>query len=175
MTPLLLSSVYLLFSRALTLLYLLCNLFLPFCRDFGSLANLVKSAAGTGLFAMPNAFACVGIFIGILGTAFMGLLIAGSLQLLVRIHHMMCVRLRKPILVYDEVVVATLTTDVRKPWLSARAATFVNFSNRVIPRWIPLQRDKMRIVWYQRDTKHDGCRYNYQTHYGILRYFAAEK
>ncbi|KYN40293.1 Proton-coupled amino acid transporter 4 [Trachymyrmex septentrionalis] len=91
--------------------------------DFGSLANLIKSAAGTGLFAMPNAFACVGLFIGIVGTAFMGLLITGSLQLLVRIHHMMCVRLRKPKLVYDEVVVATLTTDVRKPWLSPRAAT----------------------------------------------------
>ncbi|XP_070513883.1 proton-coupled amino acid transporter-like protein CG1139 isoform X2 [Cardiocondyla obscurior] len=93
--------------------------------DFGSLANLVKSAAGTGLFAMPNAFACVGLFIGIVGTAFMGLLITGSLQLLVKIHHMMCIRLRKPVLVYDEVVVATLTTDVRKSWLSARAATLI--------------------------------------------------
>ncbi|XP_071570071.1 proton-coupled amino acid transporter-like protein acs [Temnothorax nylanderi] len=74
---------------------------------------------------MPNAFACVGLFIGIVGTAFMGLLITGSLQLLVRIHHMMCIRLRKPVLVYDEVVVATLTTDVRKPWLSPRAATLI--------------------------------------------------
>lgn len=101
------------------------NFISSFCRNFGSLANLIKSAAGTGLFAMPNAFACVGLFIGIVGTAFMGLLITGSLQLLVRIHHMMCIRLRKPVLVYDEVVVATLTTDVRKPWLSTRAATFV--------------------------------------------------
>ncbi|XP_011633299.1 proton-coupled amino acid transporter-like protein CG1139 [Pogonomyrmex barbatus] len=92
--------------------------------DFGSFANLVKSAAGTGLFAMPNAFACVGLFIGIISTAFMGLLITGSLQLLVRIHHLMCTRLRKPVLVYDEVVVATLTTDTRKPWLSPRTATF---------------------------------------------------
>ena len=100
-------------------------IFLFFCRDFGSLANLIKSAAGTGLFAMPNAFACVGLFIGIVGTAFMGLLITGSLQILVRIHHMMCIRVRKPILVYDQVVVATLTTDVRKPWLSPRTATFV--------------------------------------------------
>lgn len=74
---------------------------------------------------MPNAFACVGLFIGIVGTAFMGLLITGSLQLLLKIHHLMCTRLRKPILVYDQVVVATLTTDVRKPWLSARTATFV--------------------------------------------------
>ncbi|XP_067211519.1 proton-coupled amino acid transporter-like protein CG1139 [Linepithema humile] len=93
--------------------------------DFGSLANLIKSAAGTGLFAMPNAFACVGLFIGIIGTALMGLLITGSLQLLVRIHHLMCTRLKKPTLVYDKVVVATLTTDVRKPWLSARAATLI--------------------------------------------------
>lgn len=94
-------------------------------RDFNTLANLVKSAAGTGLFAMPNAFACVGLFIGIVGTAFMGLLITGSLQLLVRIHHLMCTRVRKPVLVYEEVVVTTLTTGAREPWLSARAATFV--------------------------------------------------
>lgn len=112
------------FASTHTILFIMSSIS-SFCRDFGSLANLIKSAAGTGLFAMPNAFACVGLFIGIVGTAFMGLLITGSLQLLVRIHHIMCIRLRKPILVYDEVVVATLTTDVRKPWLSARAATFV--------------------------------------------------
>ncbi|XP_032690077.1 proton-coupled amino acid transporter-like protein CG1139 [Odontomachus brunneus] len=91
--------------------------------DFGSLANLVKSAAGTGLFAMPNAFACVGLLLGIVGTALMGLLITGSLQLLVRIHHLMCARLRRPVLLYDEVVVATLTA--RKPWLSPRASTLI--------------------------------------------------
>ncbi|RLU25760.1 hypothetical protein DMN91_001919 [Ooceraea biroi] len=93
--------------------------------DFGSLANLIKSAVGTGLFAMPNAFAGVGLFMGIVGTMLMGLLITGSLQLLVRIHHLMCIRLKKPILVYDNVVVAALTTGARKPWLSARAATFI--------------------------------------------------
>lgn len=90
-----------------------------------TLANLVKSAAGTGLFAMPNAFACVGLFIGIVGTAFMGLLITGSLQLLVRIHHLMCIRVRKPVLIYEDVVVTALTRGARKPWLSARTATFV--------------------------------------------------
>lgn len=97
----------------------------PPSRDFGSLANLVKSAAGTGLFAMPNAFASVGLVIGIVGTALMGLLITGSLHLLLKIHYLMCARLRKPVLVYDEVVVAVFTTDVRKPWLSPRTATFV--------------------------------------------------
>lgn len=110
---------------------------ISFSRDFGSLANLIKSAAGTGLFAMPNAFACVGLFFGIIGVALMGLLITGSLQLLVRIHHLMCTRLKKPVLVYDEVVVATLTTDVRKPWLSPRTAMFVIslLSNRIISRF----------------------------------------
>lgn len=98
-------------------------------RDFGSFANLVKSAAGTGLFAMPNAFACVGLLVGIVGTALMGLLITGSLQLLVRIHHLMCSRLRQPELLYDEVVVATLTTGARKPWVSARVATYVKFGS----------------------------------------------
>ncbi|XP_050465278.1 proton-coupled amino acid transporter-like protein CG1139 isoform X2 [Cataglyphis hispanica] len=93
--------------------------------DFNTLANLVKSAAGTGLFAMPNAFACVGLFIGIVGTAFMGLLITGSLQLLVRIHHLMCTRVRKPVLIYEDVVVTALTRGVREPWLSARTATLI--------------------------------------------------
>jgi len=98
---------------------------------------------------MPNAFACVGLFIGIVGTAFMGLLITGSLRLLVKIHHLMCIRLRKPILVYDEVVVATLTTDVRKPWLSARAATFViSVIALFISYRISLWHDKTHVVRY---------------------------
>lgn len=98
-------------------------------RDFGCMANLVKSATGTGLFAMPNAFACVGLIIGVIGTLLMGLLITGSLQILMRIHHKMCIQLKKPILTYDEVVVATLTRGARKPWLSAQVATFVNLNN----------------------------------------------
>ncbi|XP_011137303.1 proton-coupled amino acid transporter-like protein CG1139 [Harpegnathos saltator] len=74
---------------------------------------------------MPHAFACVGLFFGIVGTALMGLLITGSLHLLVRIHHSMCVRLKKPVLSYDQVVVATLTTSAQKPWISARASTLI--------------------------------------------------
>lgn len=48
----------------------------------------------------------------------MGLPIAGSLHILVKIHRKMCIRLKRPILHYDEVVVASLTTGVRKHWLS---------------------------------------------------------
>ncbi|XP_054011930.1 proton-coupled amino acid transporter-like protein CG1139 [Hylaeus anthracinus] len=93
--------------------------------DFGSLATLVKSAVGTGLFAIPNAFSDVGLFIGIVGTILMGMFITGSLQILLKIHQTMCIKLKKPILNYDEVVVASLTIGVRKPWLSARVATFM--------------------------------------------------
>ncbi|KAG7204930.1 hypothetical protein KM043_005319 [Ampulex compressa] len=74
---------------------------------------------------MPNAFACVGLFFGIVGTALMGLLITGSLQFLVQIHHKMCTRLKKPTLNYDEVVVATLSTGARSPWVSAEVATLI--------------------------------------------------
>lgn len=84
-------------------------------RDFGSLANLIKSAAGSGLFAMPNAFASVGLILGIVGTVFMGLLITGSLQLLVKIHHLMCIRIKKPTLTYDNVVIVAVTTGERRP------------------------------------------------------------
>ncbi|OAD53024.1 Proton-coupled amino acid transporter 1 [Eufriesea mexicana] len=95
--------------------------------DFKSLANLVKSAVGTGLFAMPNAFASVGLVIGVIGTILMGVLITGSLHILVKIHHKMCIHLRKPILHYDEVVVASLTTSVQKSWMSTRVVTFEFF------------------------------------------------
>ncbi|XP_017763350.1 PREDICTED: proton-coupled amino acid transporter-like protein CG1139 [Eufriesea mexicana] len=93
--------------------------------DFKSLANLVKSAVGTGLFAMPNAFASVGLVIGVIGTILMGVLITGSLHILVKIHHKMCIHLRKPILHYDEVVVASLTTSVQKSWMSTRVVTCI--------------------------------------------------
>jgi len=86
---------------------------------------LIKSAAGTGLFAMPNAFAGVGLVMGIIGTMLVGLLITSSLHLLVRVHYLMCVRLKKPVLVYDDVVIAVLNMRTPKKWLSARAATFV--------------------------------------------------
>ncbi|XP_031365232.1 proton-coupled amino acid transporter-like protein CG1139 [Apis dorsata] len=91
--------------------------------NFKSLATLIKSVIGTGLFAMPNAFASVGLVIGVAGTILIGLLITGCLHILLKIHRKMCIRLRRPILNYDEVVVATLTTGNKKPWLSSRIAT----------------------------------------------------
>jgi hypothetical protein len=76
---------------------------------------------------MPNAFASVGLLIGVVGTILMGLLITGSLHILVKIHNKMCVQLKRPILHYDEVVVASLTTGVQKTWLSPRIIMFVKF------------------------------------------------
>ncbi|KOC69284.1 Proton-coupled amino acid transporter 1 [Habropoda laboriosa] len=92
--------------------------------DVKSLMNLVKSVVGTGLFALPNAYAGVGLIVGVIGTILMGLLITVSLHILLRIHHRMCVRTEKPVLNYDEVVVASLAAKSGKPWLSAPVATY---------------------------------------------------
>lgn len=129
-----------------------------FSSNFKSLATLIKSVIGTGLFAMPNAFASVGLVIGVAGTILIGLLITGCLHILLKIHRKMCIRLRRPILNYDEVVVATLTTGNKKPWLSSRIATFVNlhihqFSHPTIKISLSLSLCTRNIQLYYRRTK----------------------
>ncbi|XP_043266554.1 proton-coupled amino acid transporter-like protein CG1139 [Venturia canescens] len=96
-----------------------------FVSDLGSFANLVKSAAGTGLFAIPNAFACVGMLLGIVGTIVMGILITVSLQLLMRTHYLMCKRDKSPTLNYDRLVSVTLTSGVLKGRISPECITLI--------------------------------------------------
>lgn len=101
-----------------------------FHSDFGSFANLVKSAAGTGLFAIPNAFACVGMVLGIVGTVVMGILITVSLQLLIRTHYAMCKRNKSPFLNYDKLVIVTLTSGALKGRISPEFITYVYFDKQ---------------------------------------------
>ncbi|XP_024942721.1 proton-coupled amino acid transporter-like protein CG1139 [Cephus cinctus] len=93
--------------------------------DFGSWANLVKSAVGTGLFAMPHAFACVGILVGIIGTIIMGVLITISLHLLVQAHYKVCVKIQKPALSYSELVTSTMKSGPRRVKAAAEWTIFV--------------------------------------------------
>ncbi|XP_023288693.1 glutamate transporter polyphemus-like [Orussus abietinus] len=82
--------------------------------DAGSWVNLVKSAAGTGLFAIPNAFACVGMLVGVVGTVVVGVLITVAVQFLVQIHYELCMRQKKPVLAYDEVCEVAFSTGALK-------------------------------------------------------------
>ncbi|KAL2717908.1 proton-coupled amino acid transporter 2-like, partial [Vespula squamosa] len=67
-----------------------------------------KSIIGVGLFAMPYTFSCVGLFFGIIFLISMGYLITISLRLLLKIHRITTIRLEKPIVMYDEIVVSIL-------------------------------------------------------------------
>ncbi|KAK0078542.1 hypothetical protein PV325_002375 [Microctonus aethiopoides] len=93
--------------------------------NFGAFGNLVKSAAGTGLFAMPYAFSNVGLISGILGTILMGFVITTSLQLLMRTHYIMCVRTKQPLLNYDQVVAIAMTSGVMKGRMSFNTITII--------------------------------------------------
>ncbi|KAG8040160.1 hypothetical protein G9C98_000730 [Cotesia typhae] len=80
-----------------------------FSRDFGSFMNLVKSAAGAGLFAMPNAFASVGMILGVVGTLLIGVLITVALHLLMITHTRLCTEQRRRAIPYDQIVATTMT------------------------------------------------------------------
>nr|KAF7439554.1 hypothetical protein H0235_001945 [Vespula pensylvanica] len=67
-----------------------------------------KTIMGVGLFAMPYAFSCVGLFFGIIFLIAMGFIIVMCLRLLLKIHHMVCIRLEKSMVMYDEMVVSIL-------------------------------------------------------------------
>lgn len=70
--------------------------------------NLVKSAAGAGLFAMPNAFASVGMILGVVGTLLMGVLITIALHLLMITHTRLCTEQRRRAIPYDQIVATTM-------------------------------------------------------------------
>ncbi|XP_034948979.1 proton-coupled amino acid transporter-like protein CG1139 [Chelonus insularis] len=89
--------------------------------EFGSFANLVKSATGTGLFAMPSAFANVGMFFGIVGVSLMGLLITICLKLLMKTHLNLCASMRRSKLSYDQIVAFSVTKGFLKDKISVES------------------------------------------------------
>ncbi|XP_033217191.1 proton-coupled amino acid transporter-like protein CG1139 isoform X2 [Belonocnema kinseyi] len=90
---------------------------------------MVKSAAGTGIFTLPNAFAAVGMYAGIGWTIFLGLTLTIALHMLVRAHYKMCVIDKKPNLTYEELCLSVLATGPLKGTLCARLLLYlVNFT-----------------------------------------------
>lgn len=81
---------------------------------------MVKSAAGTGIFTLPNAFAAVGMYVGIGWTIFLGLTLTIALHMLVRAHYKMCVIDKKPNLTYEELCSSVLATGPLKGTLCAK-------------------------------------------------------
>ena len=75
---------------------------------------MVKSAAGTGLFALPNAYAAVGMWIGIGATVFLAICLTIALHMLVRAHYKMCVIDKKPHLTYEDLCDSVLKTGALK-------------------------------------------------------------
>ncbi|XP_053594577.1 proton-coupled amino acid transporter-like protein CG1139 [Microplitis demolitor] len=93
--------------------------------DFKSFMNLVKSAAGTGLFAMPHAFASVGMIVGIIGTILVGILITVALHLLMMTHCDLCKIKRRRAIPYDQIVATTMTSGIMRGKISAGTASLV--------------------------------------------------
>ena len=72
------------------------------CRDFGALANLLKSSLGTGILAMPNAIKNGGVLFGGIGTIIIGLVCAHCVHILVRSSQVLCKKTKTPQMTYAE-------------------------------------------------------------------------
>ncbi|CAG5039805.1 unnamed protein product [Parnassius apollo] len=68
--------------------------------DFETLVHLLKCSLGTGILAMPQAFARAGLITGIISTVLVGILITHCLHVLVRSQYVACKKLRVPLLSY---------------------------------------------------------------------------
>ncbi|XP_061707880.1 proton-coupled amino acid transporter-like protein CG1139 [Cydia pomonella] len=77
--------------------------------DFETLVHLLKCSLGTGILAMPQAFARSGLVTGIISTVIVGALCTYCLHVLVRSQYDLCKRLRVPLLTYPESMAAALS------------------------------------------------------------------
>ncbi|XP_043473330.1 proton-coupled amino acid transporter-like protein CG1139 [Leptopilina heterotoma] len=82
--------------------------------NFGSCANMVKSAIGTGIFTLPNAFAAVGMYTGIGGIFTLGICLTITLHMLVKTHYKMCTIEKKSFLTYEQLCQSVLATGALK-------------------------------------------------------------
>ncbi|CAK1554052.1 unnamed protein product [Leptosia nina] len=78
-----------------------------------TLVHLLKCSLGTGILAMPQAFARAGLIPGILGTVIGGLLVTHCLRVLVRAQYAVCRSRRVPQLPYPEAAAAALQQGPR--------------------------------------------------------------
>ncbi|XP_045458657.1 proton-coupled amino acid transporter-like protein CG1139 [Melitaea cinxia] len=73
-----------------------------------TLVHLLKCSLGTGILAMPQAFARSGLVTGVIATVLVGILVTHCLHVLVRSQYAACKHLRVPLLSYPDSVATTL-------------------------------------------------------------------
>ncbi|XP_039763928.1 proton-coupled amino acid transporter-like protein CG1139 isoform X2 [Pararge aegeria] len=73
-----------------------------------TLVHLLKCSLGTGILAMPQAFARAGLVTGIIATVLVGVLVTHCLHVLVRAQYAACKRRRVPQLSYPEAAASAL-------------------------------------------------------------------
>ncbi|CAH0578366.1 unnamed protein product [Chrysodeixis includens] len=76
--------------------------------NWETLVHLLKCSLGTGILAMPQAFARSGLVTGIIATVVVGWLVTHCLHVLVRSQYAACKRLRVPLLTYPQSMSAAL-------------------------------------------------------------------
>ncbi|VVD00350.1 unnamed protein product [Leptidea sinapis] len=72
--------------------------------NIDTLIHLLKGNIGTGILAMPDAFKNAGLFLGVIGTLFMGAICTHCMHILVLCSNELCVRNQKPAMGFAEVV-----------------------------------------------------------------------
>lgn len=76
--------------------------------NWETLVHLLKCSLGTGILAMPQAFARAGLVTGVIGTVLGGVLVTHCLHVLVRAQYETCKRARVPLLSYPQAMQAAL-------------------------------------------------------------------
>ncbi|RZC36303.1 proton-coupled amino acid transporter 1, partial [Asbolus verrucosus] len=86
--------------------------------DLDTLIHLLKGSLGSGILAMPLAFANAGLFFGLFCTFAIGVICTYCVHALVRSAHELCRRNRVPALGYAEVAEASFLAGPRgfRPW-----------------------------------------------------------
>lgn len=90
--------------------------------NWETLVHLVKCSLGTGILAMPQAFARAGLATGALATVLAGVLVTHCLHVLVRAQYAACRRRRVPLLSYPAAMEEALLAGPR-PLRRAAAAS----------------------------------------------------
>ncbi|XP_026742220.1 proton-coupled amino acid transporter-like protein CG1139 isoform X2 [Trichoplusia ni] len=90
--------------------------------NWETLVHLLKCSLGTGILAMPQAFARSGLITGIIATVVVGVLVTHCLHVLVRSQYAACKRLRVPLLTYPQSMSAAL--EAGPPPLRRFSASF---------------------------------------------------
>lgn len=81
---------------------------------FETLMHLMKCSLGTGILAMPSAFANAGYLVGVIATLFIGFICTHSVQILISSEYTLCKRNKKPSMTYPETAEAALAAGPDK-------------------------------------------------------------